>query len=91
MSITENLVRSGAVDIIVVDSVAALTPQKEIEGDMGDAQMGIQARLMSQALRRLTAIIGKSNCIVIFINQIRMKIGVMFGNPETTTGKKKIK
>ena len=86
LSITENLVRSGAVDIIVVDSVAALTPQKEIEGDMGDAQMGIQARLMSQALRKLTAIIGKSNCIVIFINQIRMKIGVMFGNPETTTG-----
>ena len=85
LSITENLVRSGAVDIIVVDSVAALTPQKEIEGDMGDAQMGIQARLMSQALRKLTAIIGKSNC-VIFINQIRMKIGVMFGNPETTTG-----
>lgn len=86
LEITENLVRSGAVDIIVVDSVAALTPQKEIEGEMGDAQMGLQARLMSQALRKLTGIVGKSNCIVIFINQIRMKIGVMFGNPETTTG-----
>ena len=86
LEITENLVRSGAVDIIVVDSVAALTPQAEIEGDMGDSHMGLQARLMSQALRKLTAIIGKSNCIVVFINQIRMKIGVMFGNPETTTG-----
>ena len=86
LEITENLVRSGAVDIIVVDSVAALTPQAEIEGDMGDSHMGLQARLMSQALRKLTAIIGKSNCMVIFINQIRMKIGVMFGNPETTTG-----
>ena len=86
LEITENLVRSGAVDIIVVDSVAALTPQKEIEGDMGDAMMGLQARLMSQALRKLTAIVGKSRCMIIFINQIRMKIGIMFGNPETTTG-----
>ena len=86
LEITENLVRSGAVDIIVVDSVAALTPQKEIEGDMGDAMMGLQARLMSQALRKLTAIVGKSKCMIIFINQIRMKIGIMFGNPETTTG-----
>lgn len=91
LEITESLVRSGAVDIIVVDSVAALTPQKEIEGDMGDAQMGIQARLMSQALRKLTAIVGKSNCVIIFINQIRMKIGVMFGNPETTTGGQALK
>ena len=86
LEITENLVRSGAVDIIVIDSDAALTPQKEIEGEMGDSVMGLQARLMSQALRKLTAIVGKSKCIVIFINQIRMKIGVMFGNPETTTG-----
>ena len=86
LEICENLVRSGAIDIIVVDSVAALTPQAEIEGEMGDSHMGLQARLMSQALRKLTAIIGKSNCIVVFINQIRMKIGVMFGNPETTTG-----
>jgi recombination protein RecA len=86
LEIAENLVRSGAVDIIVVDSVAALTPQAEIEGDMGDSHMGLQARLMSQALRKLTGIIGKSKCIIIFINQIRMKIGVMFGNPETTTG-----
>lgn len=86
LEICENLVRSGAVDIIVVDSVAALTPQKEIEGEMGDSVMGLQARLMSQALRKLTAIVGKSKCIVVFINQIRMKIGVMFGNPETTTG-----
>ena len=86
LEICENLVRSGAVDIIVIDSVAALTPQKEIEGEMGDSVMGVQARLMSQALRKLTAIVGKSKCIVIFINQIRMKIGVMFGNPETTTG-----
>ena len=78
--------RSGAVDVIVVDSVAALTPQAEIEGDMGDSHMGLQARLMSQALRKLTAIIGKSKTLLIFINQIRMKIGVMFGNPETTTG-----
>lgn len=86
LEITDQLVRSGAIDIIVIDSVAALTPQKEIEGEMGDSVMGLQARLMSQALRKLTAIVGKSNCIVIFINQIRMKIGVMFGNPETTTG-----
>ncbi|MDR1176717.1 MAG: recombinase RecA [Treponema sp.] len=86
LEITESLIRSGAVDIIVVDSVAALTPQAEIEGDMGDAHMGLQARLMSQALRKLTAIIGRSRTILIFINQIRMKIGVMFGNPETTTG-----
>ena len=86
LEITENLVRSGAVDIIVVDSVAALTPQAEIDGDMGDAQMGLQARLMSQAMRKLTAIIGKSKTLLIFINQIRMKIGIMFGNPETTTG-----
>ncbi len=86
LEIAESLVRSGAVDIIVVDSVAALTPQAEIEGDMGDSHMGLQARLMSQALRKLTATIGKSNCLLVFINQIRMKIGVMFGNPETTTG-----
>ena len=86
LEIAESLVRSGAVDIIVVDSVAALTPQAEIDGDMGDAQMGLQARLMSQAMRKLTAIIGKSRAIIIFINQIRMKIGIMFGNPETTTG-----
>ncbi len=86
LEITEILVRSGAVDVIVVDSVAALVPRAELEGDMGDAHMGLQARLMSQALRKLTAITGKSNTVVIFINQIRMKIGVMFGNPETTTG-----
>ncbi|MGP1595271.1 MAG: recombinase RecA [Treponema sp.] len=86
LEITENLVRSGAVDIIVVDSVAALTPQAEIDGDMGDSHVGLQARLMSQALRKLTAIISRSKCMIIFINQIRMKIGVMFGNPETTTG-----
>ena len=86
LEICENLVRSGAVDIIVIDSVAALTPQKEIEGEMGDSVMGVQARLMSQALRKLTAIVGKSKCTIVFINQIRMKIGVMFGNPETTTG-----
>jgi recombination protein RecA len=86
LEIAESLVRSGAVDIIVVDSVAALTPQAEIDGEMGDSHMGLQARLMSQALRKLTAIIGKSNTILVFINQIRMKIGVMFGNPETTTG-----
>lgn len=86
LEITEILVRSGAVDVIVVDSVAALVPKAELEGDMGDAHMGLQARLMSQALRKLTAITGKSNTVVIFINQIRMKIGVMFGNPETTTG-----
>lgn len=86
MDITETLVRSNAVDIIVVDSVAALTPKAEIEGEMGDSHMGLQARLMSQALRKLTSSISRSKCIVIFINQIRMKIGVMFGNPETTTG-----
>jgi recombination protein RecA len=86
LEIAESLVRSGAVDVIVVDSVAALTPQAEIDGDMGDAQMGLQARLMSQAMRKLTAIIGKSRTILIFINQSRMKIGIMFGNPETTTG-----
>ena len=86
LEIADKLVSSGAVDIIVIDSVAALTPQKEIEGEMGDSVMGLQARLMSQALRKLTPIVGKSNCIVVFINQIRMKIGVMFGNPETTTG-----
>ena len=86
LEITDMLVRSGAVDVIVVDSVAALTPKAEIEGDMGDSHVGLQARLMSQALRKLTANIKKSNCMVIFINQIRMKIGVMFGSPETTTG-----
>ncbi len=86
LEIVEALVRSNAVDVIVVDSVAALTPRAEIEGEMGDSHMGLQARLMSQALRKLTGIISKSNCTVIFINQIRMKIGVMFGNPETTTG-----
>lgn len=86
LEITETLVRSGAIDLIVVDSVAALVPQAEIDGDMGDAQMGLHARLMSQAMRKLTGIISKSKATVIFINQIRMKIGVMFGNPETTTG-----
>lgn len=86
LEICETLVRSGAVDLIIVDSVAALVPQAEIDGDMGDAQMGLQARLMSQAMRKLTGIISKSKATVIFINQIRMKIGVMFGNPETTTG-----
>lgn len=86
LEIVETLVRSNAVDIIVVDSVAALVPQAEIEGDMGDAHMGLQARLMSQALRKLTGIINRSRCTVIFINQLRMKIGIMFGNPETTTG-----
>ena len=86
LEIVEQLVRSGAVDIIVVDSVAALTPRAEIEGDMGDSHMGLQARLMSQALRKLTGIVNKTNCCIIFINQLRMKIGVMFGNPETTTG-----
>jgi recombination protein RecA len=86
LDIVETLVRSGAVDIIVVDSVAALVPQAEINGEMGDSHMGLQARLMSQALRKLTGIINKSNCCLIFINQLRMKIGVMFGNPETTTG-----
>ena len=86
LEITDMLVRSGAVDIVVVDSVAALTPKAEIEGEMGDSHMGLQARLMSQALRKLTGNLKRSNCLVIFINQIRMKIGVMFGNPETTTG-----
>jgi recombination protein RecA len=86
LEITDMLVRSGAVDVIVVDSVAALTPKAEIEGEMGDSHVGLQARLMSQALRKLTGNIKRSNCLVIFINQIRMKIGVMFGNPETTTG-----
>ena len=86
LEITETLVRSNAVDVLVIDSVAALVPKAEIEGDMGDSHMGLQARLMSQALRKVTACISRSNCIVIFINQIRMKIGVMFGNPETTTG-----
>lgn len=86
LEITETMVRSGAVDIVIVDSVAALVPKAEIDGDMGDSHMGLQARLMSQALRKLTAVINKSNCIVVFINQLRMKIGVMFGNPETTTG-----
>ena len=86
LEIVDTLVRSGAVSLVIVDSVAALTPKAEIEGDMGDMQMGSQARLMSQAMRKLTASIGRSNCMVIFINQIRMKIGVMFGSPETTTG-----
>ena len=91
LEITETMVRSGAVDIIVVDSVAALVPKAEIEGDMGDSHVGLQARLMSQALRKLTSAISRSNCIVIFINQLREKIGVMFGNPETTTGGRALK
>ena len=91
MEITETLVRSGALDIIIVDSVAALVPKAEIDGDMGDSHVGLQARLMSQALRKLTAVISKSNCVVIFINQLREKIGVMFGNPETTTGGRALK
>ena len=91
LEITETMVRSGAVDIIIVDSVAALVPKAEIDGDMGDSHMGLQARLMSQALRKLTAVISKSNCIVIFINQLREKLGVMFGNPETTTGGRALK
>ena len=86
LEVTDMLVKSGSVDLIVIDSVAALTPRAEIEGDMGDHHMGLQARLMSQALRKITGNIQRSNCMVIFINQIRMKIGVMFGNPETTTG-----
>src|SRR6476620_3745864 len=86
LEITDMLVRSGAVNLLIVDSVAALTPKAELEGDMGDSHMGLQARLMSQALRKLTGSISRSNCTVIFINQLRMKIGVMFGNPETTTG-----
>ena len=91
MEITETMVRSGAVDIVIVDSVAALVPKAEIDGDMGDSHVGLQARLMSQALRKLTAVINKSNCTVIFINQLREKIGVMFGNPETTTGGRALK
>ncbi|MCR4792339.1 MAG: recombinase RecA [Lachnospiraceae bacterium] len=91
LEIAETMVRSGAIDIVVVDSVAALVPKAEIEGDMGDAHMGLQARLMSQALRKLTAVISKSNCVVIFINQLREKLGVMFGNPETTTGGRALK
>ena len=91
LEIAETMVRSGAVDIIVVDSVAALVPRQEIEGDMGDSHVGLQARLMSQALRKLTPVISKSNCIVIFINQLREKVGVMFGNPETTTGGRALK
>ena len=86
LEITDSLVRSKAISVLVVDSVAALTPKAEIEGEMGDAHMGLQARLMSQALRKLTGSVSKSNCMVIFINQIRMKIGVMFGSPETTAG-----
>ncbi len=89
--ITETMVRSGAVDIVIVDSVAALVPKAEIDGDMGDSHVGLQARLMSQALRKLTAVISKSNCIVIFINQLREKVGIMFGNPETTTGGRALK
>ncbi len=91
LEIAETMVRSGAVDIIVIDSVAALVPKAEIDGDMGDSHMGLQARLMSQALRKLTAVVSKTNCIVIFINQLREKIGVMFGNPETTTGGRALK
>ena len=91
LEITETMVRSGAIDIVVVDSVAALVPKAEIEGDMGDSHVGLQARLMSQALRKLTAVISKSNCTVIFINQLREKVGIMFGNPETTTGGRALK
>ena len=91
MEITETMVRSGAVDIVIVDSVAALVPKAEIDGDMGDSHMGLQARLMSQALRKLTGVMSKTNCTVIFINQLREKIGVMFGNPETTTGGRALK
>ena len=91
LEITETMVRSGAMDIIVVDSVAALVPKQEIEGDMGDSHVGLQARLMSQALRKLTPVISKSNCVVVFINQLREKVGVMFGNPETTTGGRALK
>ncbi len=91
LEIAETMVRSGAVDIVVIDSVAALVPKAEIDGDMGDAHVGLQARLMSQALRKLTAVISKSNCIVIFINQLREKVGIMFGNPETTTGGRALK
>ena len=91
LEITETMVRSGAIDIIVVDSVAALVPKAEIDGDMGDSHVGLQARLMSQALRKLTAVISKSNCTVVFINQLREKVGIMFGNPETTTGGRALK
>ena len=91
LEIAETMVRSGAIDIIVIDSVAALVPKQEIEGDMGDSHVGLQARLMSQALRKLTPVISKSNCVVIFINQLREKVGVMFGNPETTTGGRALK
>ena len=91
LEITETMVRSGAVDIVIVDSVAALVPKAEIDGDMGDSHVGLQARLMSQALRKLTGVISKSNCVVIFINQLREKVGVMFGNPETTTGGRALK
>ncbi len=91
LEITETMVRSGAIDIVIIDSVAALVPRAEIEGDMGDSHVGLQARLMSQALRKLTGVINKSNCIVIFINQLREKVGIMFGNPETTTGGRALK
>lgn len=91
LEITETMVRSGALDIVVVDSVAALVPKAEIDGDMGDSHVGLQARLMSQALRKLTAVISKSNCTVVFINQLREKVGIMFGNPETTTGGRALK
>ena len=91
LEITETMVRSGAIDIVVVDSVAALVPKAEIDGEMGDSHVGLQARLMSQALRKLTAVISKSNCCVVFINQLREKVGVMFGNPETTTGGRALK
>ena len=91
LEITETMVRSGAIDIIIVDSVAALVPKAEIDGDMGDSHVGLQARLMSQALRKLTAVVSKFNCIVVFINQLREKVGVMFGNPETTTGGRALK
>ena len=91
LEITETMVRSGAVDIVIVDSVAALVPKAEIDGDMGDSHVGLQARLMSQALRKLTGVISKSNCVVVFINQLREKVGVMFGNPETTTGGRALK
>ena len=87
LEIAETMIRSGVVDIVVIDSVAALVPKAELDGDMGDAHVGLQARLMSQALRKLTAIVGKTNCIVIFINQLREKVGILFGNPETTAGK----
>ena len=91
LEIAETMVRSGAMEIIVIDSVAALVPKQEVEGDMGDSHVGLQARLMSQALRKLTPVISKSNCVVIFINQLREKVGVMFGNPETTTGGRALK